>query len=267
MANEIITKQFEDIQVEIIEVDGEPMFEIYSTGMALGQVKQNSIGKDYPRRERIDENIKSAEIVPCVHNGHSYISEEQLYDLMLEMKTEKVKPFRKWVTSEVLPSIRKNGGYIANQENLTPEEIVANAVVVAQKIIAAQKERLEAAEKQNKALTSEVCYKEDVIVGLVEDIDLATKRQRITQIVRHNSTNYQDRYALLYKEFERKYHVDLKRRMDSLRYGEIVPKIKNKVDYIDRCMDMIPQLYELTCKLFENDVEQLKKEWEVTITN
>ena len=50
--------------------------------------------------------------MPCVRNVHKYITEEQLYDLMLEMKTDKVKPFRKWVTSEVLPSIRKHGAYI-----------------------------------------------------------------------------------------------------------------------------------------------------------
>ena len=102
---------FEGMQVEIIEINGEPYFEIYSTGMALGQVKFNSVGKAYPRKDRIDENIQSAGISVCVRNGHSYISEEQLYDLMLEMKTDKVKPFRKWVTSKVLPSIRKTGSY------------------------------------------------------------------------------------------------------------------------------------------------------------
>lgn len=100
-------KIFEGNQVNIINENGEPLFEIYSTGMALGQVKFNSVGTAYPRKERIDENLKSAGIIPCVHNGHSYISEEQLYDLMFEMKTDKVKPFRKWVTKEVLPSIRK----------------------------------------------------------------------------------------------------------------------------------------------------------------
>lgn len=45
------------------------------------------------------------------------------------------KRFKRWITSEVLPSIRHNGGYIANQENMTPEQIVANALIVAQNII------------------------------------------------------------------------------------------------------------------------------------
>lgn len=104
------------MKVNIIEENGEPLFEIYSTGMALGQIKKNAKGMIYPRKERIEENLKNADIQPCVRNGHKYISESQLYDLMLEVKTDRVKPFRKWVTSEVLPTIRKTGGYVSNDD-------------------------------------------------------------------------------------------------------------------------------------------------------
>lgn len=108
--------KFQNMNVGIIVEDQTVLFEIYSVGMALGQVKKNAVGELYPRKDRIGQNLKSAEIHPCVRNGHKYINESQLYDLMLEMKTEKVKPFRKWVTSEVLPTIRKTGGYVANDE-------------------------------------------------------------------------------------------------------------------------------------------------------
>lgn len=64
------------------------------------------------------------------------INESGLYAMIFKSKKPNAKRFRKWVTSEVLPSIRQNGGYISNQENLTPEQIVANALVVAQNIIA-----------------------------------------------------------------------------------------------------------------------------------
>jgi len=63
------------------------------------------------------------------------INESGLYDLVFESRLPSAKRFRHWVTSEVLPSIRKNGGYIQNQEELTPEQIVANALIVAQNII------------------------------------------------------------------------------------------------------------------------------------
>lgn len=135
-------KLFERNQVEYIIENGEPLFEIYSTGMALGQVKHNALGVAYPRKDRIDENVKNAGIVACVRDGHNYITEPQLYDLMLEMKTEKVKPFRKWITTEVLPSIRKTGEYSANPQKYPPKSTsageVANLTKQQDKIMVAQ---------------------------------------------------------------------------------------------------------------------------------
>ena len=103
-------KVFEGMEVDIIIENDEPLFEIYSTGMALGQCVIAK-GRVYPNKERINNNIRNAEISPVLRNAKQYINEEQLYDLMLETRTEKCKPFRKWVTSEVLPSIRKTGSY------------------------------------------------------------------------------------------------------------------------------------------------------------
>ena len=93
--------------------------------MALGYIKQNTInGKTYYqcRKDRVDKTIESAEIKPLVQDGLKYLTEEQLYDFMLECKTEKCKPFRKWVTHEVLPQIRKTGNYIPNQ--MSPMELL-----------------------------------------------------------------------------------------------------------------------------------------------
>ncbi len=100
-------------KIEVLELNGEWRFELYSVGMALGQVKESK-GNLYPRKERIDENVKNAGIEPVVHNGQLWITEPEMYDLMFETHTEKVKPFKKWVTSEILPSIRKHGIYATN---------------------------------------------------------------------------------------------------------------------------------------------------------
>lgn len=72
-----------------------------------------------------------------------FVNEDGLYDVVLESRKDGARKFRKWVTSEVLPSIRKNGGYIANQEQLTPEQIVANALIVAQNIILQKDKQIE----------------------------------------------------------------------------------------------------------------------------
>ena len=134
MKNELMI--FEGMGVQIILTEqGEPLFELYTTGMALGYAKKNSVGNLYPRKERIEKTAENAEISMCVHDGHKYLTEEQLYDFMLEAKTEKCKPFRKWVTHEVLPSIRKHGGYIIANEEESDAEIMARALLVAQKTI------------------------------------------------------------------------------------------------------------------------------------
>lgn len=64
------------------------------------------------------------------------INESGLYTLIIKSNLPKAKKFRKWVTGEVLPSIRKNGGYIAGQETLSDEELMAKALLVANNKIA-----------------------------------------------------------------------------------------------------------------------------------
>lgn len=117
-----ILKKFEATDVIIEVIDGVPMFELYSTGMALGYVK-TAKGKQYPRVERIDKTVKNASISTVVHHGQLFINENQLYDFMFEAHTEKCKPFRKWVVEEVLPMINKTGGYV---ETDMEEEFVNN---------------------------------------------------------------------------------------------------------------------------------------------
>ena len=66
----------------------------------------------------------------------AFINESGLYALVLSSKLSDAKKFKRWVTSEVLPSIRKNGGYIAGQESLSDDELMAKALLVAQNKIA-----------------------------------------------------------------------------------------------------------------------------------
>lgn len=121
-----LTNMFEGHKVDIIQENGQVLFELYSTGMALGYARDNgkSTGDHsghplFPRKDRIDKVISNADIVPFSHYGGKYLTEEQLYDFMLEARTEKCKSFRRWVTNEVLPTIRKTGGYVDNTDKFT----------------------------------------------------------------------------------------------------------------------------------------------------
>lgn len=104
--------------------------------------------------------------------------------------------------------------------------------------------------------TKEIEYKEDVIIGLTDKIDLMDMRQILNTVVRYKGANYQERWRLLYFEFEKKYHLDLKRRINNYNKNH-KPKLKNKLDYIEVEMKKLPQLYEIACKLFEGDINQI----------
>lgn len=78
----------------------------------------------------------------------SIINESGLYSLVLSSRKPEAKKFKKWVTSEVLPSIRKTGGYIIEKEDDTPEEIMARALLVAQDTLKRREERIKALESK-----------------------------------------------------------------------------------------------------------------------
>ena len=71
------------------------------------------------------------------------INESGLYSLILSSKLPGAKRFKHWVTSEVLPAIRKNGGYISGQESLSDSELIAKALIVAQKTLEDRNRQLE----------------------------------------------------------------------------------------------------------------------------
>lgn len=257
---------FEGHKVEVLEVEGQVLFNAKHVAEILDIKNVNdNISKMNEKQvvKLTNSAIGKTDIRKLNNAGENFLTESGVYKLVFKSHKPNAEAFTDWIADEVLPTIRKTGGYVNNDElfiaTYLPYADESTKLIFSQtlKTVREQNETI----KQQKA---EIMHKEDVIIGLVENIDLATKRQRITQIVRYGASgNYQDRYSLLYTEFERKYHCNLKLRMESCT---IKPKIKNKMDYIDRQMNMIPQLYEIACKLFENDVEKLKAEWDNIIS-
>lgn len=93
------------------------------------------------------------------------IPEGDVYRLIAHSKLPSAEKFESWVFDEVLPSIRKNGGYIAGQENLSDEELMAKALLVAQRTI-------ENKNKQIAEMKPKVDFYNDV-TGSIDTIDIA----------------------------------------------------------------------------------------------
>lgn len=71
-----------------------------------------------------------------------FVTEDGLYDVILDSRKPEAKAFRKWVTSEVLPSIRRTGGYLGATQSDSPEEIMAKALLLADRTMKDQKQRI-----------------------------------------------------------------------------------------------------------------------------
>ena len=86
-------------------------------------------------------------------------NESCLYSLVLRSKLPGAKKFIRWVTSEVLPQIRKTGGYIPISEEMSEAEIMAKALIISQKTIEKKDELLKAKDKEIKDLSQDLTQK------------------------------------------------------------------------------------------------------------
>jgi len=119
-------------QIRTVEIGGEPWFVGNDIAAALGYSNtRDALAKHVDEEEKMVSQIATS----GQRRNMTVINESGMYSLIMGSELESAKKFKKWITSEVIPSVRKNGGYIAGQENMTPEQIVANALVVAQNII------------------------------------------------------------------------------------------------------------------------------------
>ena len=117
-------------KIRTITKDDEPMFCLIDICKALEIRNATDVAK------RLDEDELTRLNLGSRAGETSFITESGLYAVILRSDKPNAKKFRKWVTSEVLPSIRKNGGYIAGQETLSDEELMAKALLVANNKIA-----------------------------------------------------------------------------------------------------------------------------------
>ena len=113
-------------------------------------------------------------------------------------------------------------------------------------------------------LENEIKHKEGIITSLTEGIELASMQQRINDIVRYGNGKertpeyFQKRYKLLYSEFEKKYHINIRVRIENARAKKLITKKVTYMEYICNVLGMTTQLYELACTIFEADAEAVK---------
>lgn len=121
---------FDGHSVRVIDRSGSPWFVLADVCHVL------EIGNPSDAAKRLDGDECTLDTIEGSHRPTNLVNEPGLYSLILTSRKEQARRFKRWVTHEVLPSIRRHGGYVAGQEETDdPALIMARALQVAQSVI------------------------------------------------------------------------------------------------------------------------------------
>ena len=153
-------------EVRTLNIENEPWF------VAADVCKALDLGNASMTLSRLDDDEKGVSLIDTLGGVQNMVTvnEPGLYTLVLGSRKPEAKAFKRWITHDVIPSIRKNGGYIAGQETLIPEELMAKALLVAQKTIEEKNAllsrtsvELSAAKVENEIMRPKAGYFDEVV--------------------------------------------------------------------------------------------------------
>lgn len=166
--NELQIFNFEKAEVRTVMVNNEPYFVGKDVADILGYSNTRKAIKDH-----VDDEDKLTERIVTAgqKREQTLINESGLYSLILKSKLPSAKKFKRWVTSEVLPAIRKHGGYLTPEKVeealLNPDTIIqlaTNLKLEREKRMAAETGRL-VAEQQVKELQPKADYYDTILAN------------------------------------------------------------------------------------------------------
>ena len=238
MRNDIISinhEQFGQLRA-VLDERGEPWF--------VGSDVANSLGYSNPRkalRDHVDEEDKTRNETFLV-NGTApiLINESALYTLVLRSKLEDARKFRKWVTGEVLPSIRKQGGYMMVRPDESDEVIMARALLIMQATLQRRDEQIALlkprAEYADQVLDSISCF---TTTQLAKKLDMTA--QELNRLLCEMHIQYwQSGQYLLYADYARQGYA--KNRTHSHRGHDGLLHTHTYLVWTERGRDFIHQL-------------------------
>lgn len=150
--------EFGDIRT--MERDGTPWF------VAVDVCRALEITNSRDAVARLDDDEKNTVVLTDGIRGNPQkiiVNEPGLYTLVLGSRKPEAKAFKRWITHEVIPSIRKHGGYINGQENMTPAELMASALLMAQRTLAERDARISALTVENQIMAPKADYFDQLV--------------------------------------------------------------------------------------------------------
>ena len=155
-------------EVRTVEENGAVLFCGSDIAKALGYAKpQNALNAHcrgaLKRGIGVQTGIR-ADGTPAMQEVEMlFIPEGDVYRLAARSKLPGADAFERWIFDEVIPSVRRNGGYLMGQEAMSADELMARALVVAQKTLADREARISALTVQNAILAPKAEYFDELV--------------------------------------------------------------------------------------------------------
>lgn len=146
--------------IRTVEKNGEPWFVGKDVAESLGYAKsRNALAVHVDAEDKKDALIRGT---LGGTQAMTVINESGLYSLILSSKLPSAKAFKHWVTHEVIPSIRKTGGYIEGQEHMSDADLMAKALLIAQRQIEQRQQQIDMLQAENARLLPDAEYGRDL---------------------------------------------------------------------------------------------------------
>lgn len=174
MNQEIIRFNFNDNEVRAVMHNGDPWFVAADVAKILGYSATSAMNRSL---EDDEKGVHSLHTLGG-EQDFSIISEAGLYSAILRSRVPQAKQFKRWVTHEVLPSIRKHGGYVAGQEQMSPEEMVLASIKFLESKVAEQQAQLQAQAPKVLFADTVTASENSILIGTLAKI-LAGKGVKI----------------------------------------------------------------------------------------
>lgn len=230
MAENILTfTNMEFGSIRVMEIGGQPWFVGKDVGTSLGYSKPENAVKMH-----VDEEDKTTTLIQGTGSNYKskavIINESGLYSLIMSSKLPGAKQFKKWVTSEILPSVRKHGAYMT-PETLTKSLQDPASLIVLLETLKSEQEKNRELSLANKAMS--------------DKINTWDEKSMINALIRSYAANclngnFANAFAEFYREFDYKYHTKLKNRktgkkslLDCLSNEEISKAMKLAVAFCE----------------------------------
>ena len=150
--------------VSCYEENGTAYLRLEDVARGLGFTETAASGNECVKWSRVRKYLADLGVDTSV-DGHlpEYIPENIFYRLAMKAKNETAEKFQALVADEIIPSIRRTGGYIAGQETMSAEELMAKALLVAQKTLADREAQISNLTVQNQIMAPKADYFDEIV--------------------------------------------------------------------------------------------------------